>query len=98
MYLKSLISPIGQINDTNYTVANYALSVRNAILFGYLPVFIALIIIWRLVKRVIRERKEEEERSRRTRLVPVQVIPPPQRQQRRNPGFRSQSGNSYRNK
>ncbi len=100
VYLKGLISPIGQIDDTNYTVANYALSVRNAILFGYLPVFIAMIFVWRLIKKIIREHREEQERSRRIHLVPVQVIPPPQRQQPQlqQPRLQRQSGNSFRNR
>ena len=85
VYLKSLINAGGRIDDTNYTVANYALSVRNAILFGYLPVFVALIIVWCLVKKVIRERREEQERSRRIHLVPVQVIPPRQQPQPQQP-------------
>jgi hypothetical protein len=78
-HLKTLVRPISQNGDTNYTYKNYALAVRNAILFGYLPVAIAVIIVWRLVKTMIREHKEEEQQARRARLVPVQVIPPPQR-------------------
>jgi hypothetical protein len=95
-----LVDSTSQTGDTNYTYKNYALSVRNAILFGYLPVFVALIIVWRLVKKMIREHREEQWRKHRERFIPVEVIPPPQRQQPQpqQPRFRNNSGNNVWNR
>jgi hypothetical protein len=99
-HLKTLVCPISQNGDTNYTYKNYALSVRNAILFAYLPVLVALIIVWRLVKKMIREHREEQWRKHRERFIPVEVSPPPQRQQPQpqQPRFRNNSGNNVWNR